>query len=65
MRKKMIPAPAQEILSLIRLTETSRADATAYETIYGHNENKLDKPITSMTLDELQRWQPGFSTFQW
>jgi len=56
-----IPAPAHEILTLIRTTETGRADATAYETIYGHNEKKLTKPITEMTIDELQHWQPGFT----
>jgi hypothetical protein len=56
-----IPAPAHEILKLIRVTETGRADATAYETIYSHAEGKLTKPITEMTLDELQHWQPGFT----
>src|SRR4029434_8572770 len=42
-------------------TETGRADHTAYETIYSHAEGKLTKPITEMTLDELQHWQPGFT----
>ena len=56
-----IPPPAFEILSLIRVTETGRADATAYETIYGHNEKKLSKPITAMTVNELQSHQPGFT----
>jgi hypothetical protein len=56
-----IPAPAHEILTLIRVTETGRADATAYETIFGHNEAKLTEPITEMTIDELQKWQPGFT----
>jgi len=57
----MIPAPAQEILTLIRVTETARADETAYETIYGHNEDKLTKPITAMDVNEVQHWQPGFT----
>jgi muramidase (phage lysozyme) len=56
-----IPAPAHEILKLIRVTETGRADATAYEVIFGHNEDKLTKPITEMTVDELQKHQPGFT----
>lgn len=56
-----IPAPAHEIMKLIRVTETSRADATAYDTIFGHKENKLTKPITEMTVNELQHWQPGFT----
>jgi muramidase (phage lysozyme) len=57
----MIPAPAAEILSLIRLTETGRADRTAYDTVYGHSENKLTQPITTMTVDELQGHQSGFT----
>jgi hypothetical protein len=56
-----IPAPAHEILTLIRVTETGRADKTAYETIYSHAEAKLTKPITEMTVDEVQHWQPGFT----
>jgi muramidase (phage lysozyme) len=57
----MIPAPAYEILSLIRITETGRADRTAYDTIYSHAEKKLSKPITEMTINELQGHQPGFT----
>lgn len=56
-----IPAPALEIMELIRLTETGRADQTAYETIYSHAESKLTKPITEMTVAELQKHQPGFT----
>ena len=58
---QMIPAPAQEILTLIRVTETAHADKSAYETIYGHNEDKLTKPITAMDVDEVQHWQPEFT----
>jgi len=58
----MVPAPAHEILKLIRVTETGRADATAYDTVYGHNEKKLTKPITEMTVDELQMNQSGFTS---
>lgn len=57
----MIPAPAAEILALIRVTETGRKDATAYDTIYSHAEGKLSKPITAMTVNELQGHQPGFT----
>jgi muramidase (phage lysozyme) len=56
-----IPVSALEILKLIRVTETGRADASAYEVIFGHNEKKLTKPITEMTVDELEKWQPGFT----
>jgi muramidase (phage lysozyme) len=54
-------APAIEVLALIRVTETSRDDETAYDTIYGHHEDELTKPITQMTIAELQSYQPGFS----
>lgn len=56
-----VPPPAAEILELIRVTETSRGDATAYDTVYGHNEAKLTKPITAMTVNEVQHWQAGFT----
>src|SRR3954447_26633725 len=56
-----VPVPAGLILDLIRATETGRGDITAYDVIFGHNENKLTKPITQMTIAELQNHQPGFS----
>ncbi len=59
--KNRIPGPALDVLDLIRVTETSRDDDTAYETIYGHHEDELTKPITEMTVAELQENQPGFS----
>jgi muramidase (phage lysozyme) len=57
----MIPAPAAEILRLIRVTETGRADGSAYEVIFGHNEGKLTKKITAMTINELMGHQYGFT----
>lgn len=57
----MIPAAAAEILELIRVTETGRADWTAYDTVFGHNEHKLTKQISDMTVDELLGWQKGFT----
>jgi muramidase (phage lysozyme) len=56
----MIPAPALEVLALIRMTETG-PDPVSYETIYGHHQDALTKPITQMTVAELQHWQPGFT----
>jgi muramidase (phage lysozyme) len=56
-----IPPPAYAILALIKVTETGRADETAYDTIYSHAEKQLSKPITAMTLNELQGHQPGFT----
>lgn len=52
-----VPRPAAILLDFIRKVETGRADATAYDTIYAHKQNKLPKPITRMTLAELQGHQ--------
>lgn len=56
-----IPGPALDVLDLIRVTETARDDETAYDVIYGHHEDELTQPITTMTIAELQANQPGFS----
>lgn len=48
-----VPAGAAVLLDFIRETETGRDDASAYRTIYGHNEGKLVQPITTMTLGEI------------
>jgi hypothetical protein len=56
-----LPAPAKEVLALIRVTETSRDDDTAYDTVYGHHEGDLPEPITDLTVAELQFHQPDFS----
>lgn len=56
-----LPPPAVEVLALIRVTETSRDDESAYEVIYGFHQDELTKPITEMTVAELQENQPGFS----
>lgn len=44
---------AGPLLALIRKTETRHADAKAYLTIIGHEEKRLAKPLTSMTVDEV------------
>lgn len=51
----------KSLLAFIRATETGRKDASAYTTIYGHNEGKLPKPITSMTLDQVIAAGPGWT----
>src|SRR3954463_16314128 len=58
---KSVPPQAAPILDLIRVTETGRADRPAYESVYGHSEKKLTKPITAMTVDELYKHQAGFT----
>ncbi|MBB2970316.1 hypothetical protein [Mesorhizobium sp. RMAD-H1] len=50
---KTVPKGAAILLDFIRQTETGRSDRVSYDVIYGHNQDKLPKPITSMTLGDL------------
>lgn len=58
---KTVPAGAAVALAFISRTETDREPPDCYEVIYGHNQRKLSKPITSMTLDEVEANQPVWS----
>lgn len=58
---KSVPAGAAYLLTFIYLTETDRDPPDCYEVIYGHNEQKLPKPITTMTLDEIEASQASWS----
>lgn len=49
----MVPASARILLDLIYRTETGRGPPACYETIFGHRERELPRPITSMTIDDL------------
>lgn len=44
---------AKPLLALIRKTETGKPDPVSYDTVIGHKQAALDKPITQMTLDEV------------
>lgn len=55
------PPGAAILLAFIRSVETGRKDSSAYTTIYGHNEAKLPKPITSMAVDEVIAAGPGWT----
>lgn len=55
------------LTALIRKTETGKTDpAVQYETIIGHNQRHLDKPVTQMTVDEIiaasDSWRKRFKT---
>jgi muramidase (phage lysozyme) len=55
------------LTALIRKTETGKTDpAVQYETIIGHNQRHLDKPLTQMTVDEIiaasDSWRKRFKT---
>lgn len=54
---KTVPAGAALLLDFIGDTEAPRG----YDTIYGNNQSKLPKPITKMTLAEIQAAQPSWS----
>jgi muramidase (phage lysozyme) len=57
----MIPKPALILLKFIREIETGRKDETAYDTVYGHNEGRLPKRLTDMTLAEVIRLGPSWT----
>lgn len=63
---RSIPRAAALILDFIRHTETGRVGDESYEVIFGHNQHKLKKPITQMTLGEIQaaqaRWSRRFGS---
>jgi muramidase (phage lysozyme) len=48
-----VPKGAALLLDFIRETEVGRSDRASYDTIYGHNQRKLAKPITTMTIGDL------------
>lgn len=52
---------AAPLLALIRKTETGHEGAKAYEALYGHNQHKLPKPLTKMTVDEVIAAGPSWT----
>ena len=56
-----VPKGAALLLDFIRETEVGRKDRASYDVIYGHKQHKLAKPLTSMTLDEVQAAQRNWS----
>ncbi|MBB3564970.1 hypothetical protein FHX06_006340 [Rhizobium sp. BK512] len=53
----LIPEPGRKILDLIASVEAP----AGYGTKYGNNQNKLDKALTAMTLDEVMAAGPTWS----
>lgn len=58
---RTVPSGAALLLDFIRKTEVGRTDRASYDVIYGHNQNKLSKPITSMTIGDLVDAQADFT----
>ena len=54
---KSIPDAAATLLDFIGDIEAPKG----YNTIYGNNQNKLKKPLTSMTIAEVLAAQPGWT----
>lgn len=52
-----LPAGASILLDLISSIEAPQG----YETIYGNNQGKLKRPITQMTLDQVEAAQPTWT----
>jgi muramidase (phage lysozyme) len=58
---KSVPAGAALLLAFIYETETSRKPPECYDVIYGHNQDKLPKRLTSMTVAEVQKAQTSWT----
>lgn len=58
---KSVPPGAALLLALIYKTETGKMPPECYDVIYGHNQHKLAKPITQMTIGDLVDAQKGFT----
>jgi muramidase (phage lysozyme) len=56
---KTVPAGAAILLDDIRDTEVGTAGRAGYDVIYANQQHKLRKPVTSMTIAELQAAQAG------
>ncbi len=54
---RTVPAGAALLLDFIGQIEAPRG----YDTVYGNNQGKLPKPLTSMTLAEVLAAQPGWT----
>lgn len=55
---RSIPIAAAHILEFIYRTETGREPPDCYDVVYGQRQNELPKPITKMTLDEVEAQGP-------
>lgn len=58
---RSIPPGAAILLAFIYQTETKTPAPACYDVIFGHNQDKLPKPLTSMTLAEVQKAQPSWT----
>jgi hypothetical protein len=59
---KTVPAGAALLLEFIYETETSKKPPKCDEVMFGGRQGELPKPLTQMTLDEVQLAQRTWST---
>ncbi|PZU95026.1 MAG: hypothetical protein DI527_02040 [Chelatococcus sp.] len=62
---KTVPKGAALLLDFIYRTETSLPAPACYEVIYGNRQSALDKPLTRMTLAEVQAAQLVWASKAW
>lgn len=58
---KTVPQGAAMLLDFIREAEVGSKGRASYDVIYGHNQGKLTKPLTEMTIAEVIRAQKGWA----
>lgn len=56
-----VPQAAALLLDFIGEIEVGRKGRDGYDVLYGHNQRKLSKPITKMTVDEVIAAGPGWT----
>lgn len=58
---KTISPAAKHLLAFIRETEVGDIGKAGYDVIYGHNQDKLAKPLTAMTINDVIKVQPTWT----
>lgn len=62
---KTVPAGAALLLDFIYRTETAKAPPDCYNVIFANRQSALKKPVTAMTLAEVQTAQVTWATKAW
>lgn len=62
---KTIPAGAALLLDFIYRTETDKGPPDCYNVIFANRQSALKKPVTQMTLAEVQEAQKTWATKAW
>lgn len=57
-----VPAGAARLLDFVRQIEVGTEERHGYDVIYGFNQDKLPKPVTQMSVDEVQAAQASWTS---